>query len=128
MDDPVLVRLLDGGAVVAGTVLLETQHPAVPDGMFRVQIHRPLDERAASFPVAGKGDVRAHGGVAPAVQGIQRDGAIGFVERRGDLFAEQQGKPSGGMSSWSERPSTSSIVRKCTPAVSSAEKSVTMFG
>ena len=86
-------RFVNGSSVVAALVLPVAQHAAIPDGMLRIQVHGPPDQRAIADPVAGKGDVRAHVRIASGIERVERDSTVGLVQRRGDFLAEQQDAP-----------------------------------
>lgn len=85
-----LDSFVDCGTVVGFRVFPETQHPSIPHWMLRVEFHGSLDERAAPIPLSCKGKIRPHVRMASGIEWVERDGALRFMQARGDLLAEEE--------------------------------------
>ena len=78
------------GTVVACVVRLRKRAEAIPPGVVRVDLHRPLGQRAAVLPVAGVRDEVAHVGRGARVHGVEGDGLLGRAAKGLELATEEE--------------------------------------
>jgi hypothetical protein len=92
-----LERIVQGTLAIMLAVGVDRQRHPVPAGMVGIELGRPLRQRAALLPVAGKGELNSEVGGGIALQAVERQSAPRYAAERGEITAAEQGRSQRGV-------------------------------